>query len=112
MDFSHVASESLAARKMLKNGKTMPVVHDLFPRTLLTSLGIPVLKAEVMEGEWDGVELLMDLSNESKEHLNRIHLGAEYAAYRTCQRLKSHPPARKRMVLLKAKFLTAENRTT
>lgn len=44
-----------------------------------------MLKAEVMEGEWNGVELLMDLSNESKEHLNRIHLGAEYAVYRTCQ---------------------------
>lgn len=70
------------------------------------------MKAEVMEGEWDGVELLMDLSNESKERLNRIHLGAEYAAYITCQRLKSLPPARKRVVLLKAKFLTAENRTT
>lgn len=88
------------------------MVHDLFPRTLLNSLGIPVLKAEVMEGEWDGVELLMDLSNESKEHLNRIHLGAEYAANIACQRLKSHPPVRKRVVLLKAKFLAAEYRTT
>ena len=86
----------LLASKMLRDSrKTMPVVHDLFPRTLLTSFGIPVLKSEAMEREWDGAELLMYLSNESKEHLNRIHLSAEYVAYRTCQRLKSHPPDRK-----------------